>query len=91
MFSFGNNPFWNFGYQGSPAVKTLLEKPDLTLDDLLDEEGLLLELKTLNSKLFDFLLIESNFKQLIDNVIREPGVEDLEMNQTKYFKFLPLF
>jgi len=48
-----NNPFWNFGYQGSPAVKTLLEKPDLTLDDLLDEEGLLLELKTLNSKLFD--------------------------------------
>lgn len=82
-----NNPFWNFGYQGSPAVKTLLEKPDLTLDDLLDEEGLLLELKTLNSKLFDFLLIESNFKQLIDNVIREPGVEDLEMNQTKYFKY----
>lgn len=65
MFSFGYlfsfskplilcsyNSFWNF-MQGSPAVQELLNKPDLKVDDLLEEDGLMLELKTLNQKLLN--------------------------------------
>jgi len=51
-----HNSFWNFSFQGSAAVQALLEKSDLTLDDLLEEDGLLTELKTLNQKLFDLYL-----------------------------------
>jgi len=39
--------------QGSAAVQELLSRSDLKLEDLLDEEGLSLELKTQNQKLFD--------------------------------------
>ena len=36
---------------GSAAVQQLLEKPDLTLDELLDEDGVQMELKTNNQRL----------------------------------------
>lgn len=38
---------------GSPAVQELLNKPNLTVEELLEEDGLLLELKTLNQKLLN--------------------------------------
>jgi len=38
---------------GSPAVQELLNKPDLTIDELLEEDGLLIELKSLNQKLLN--------------------------------------
>jgi hypothetical protein len=87
MFSFGHNSFWNFSFQGSAAVQSLLEKSDLTLDDLLEEDGLLTELKTLNQKLFDFLLTEETFKQLISYVIHEPNPEDIHTNSKRCFKY----
>ena len=37
--------------QGSPAVQELLNKADLKVEELLEEDGLLLELKTQNQKL----------------------------------------
>ena len=45
--------FWAFGMQGSAAVQELLTKTDLELEELLDEEGLQMELKTNNSRLFE--------------------------------------
>lgn len=39
--------------QGSPAVQDLLNKPDLKVEELLEEDGLLLELKTMNQKLLN--------------------------------------
>ncbi len=38
---------------GSPAVQDLLNRPDLTIEELLEEDGLLLELKTNNQKLLN--------------------------------------
>lgn len=86
MLSFGYNSFWNFMH-GSPAVQELLNKPDLTIDDLLEEDGLLIELKSLNQKLLNFLLQEDNFKQLTQYVIQEPDVEEAKVNQKKCYKY----
>lgn len=36
---------------GSRAVQELLNKPELEIDELLEEDGLLSELKTLNQRL----------------------------------------
>lgn len=49
---FSYNSFWNFMH-GSPAVQELLNRPNLTVEELLEEDGLLLELKTLNQKLLN--------------------------------------
>jgi hypothetical protein len=46
---------------GSPAVQELLNKKDLTIEDLLDEEGLSLEVKANNSKLFQLKIIIFHF------------------------------
>lgn len=86
MFSFGYNSFWNFMH-GSPAVQELLNRPNLTVEELLEEDGLLLELKTLNQKLLNFLLKEENFKRLMYYVITEPDPEEAKINQKKCYKY----
>lgn len=53
--------FWRFGaYASISAIDTILDKPDFTLEDLLDEGDLIQELKQHNAKLVEYL--------------REPGV-----------------
>jgi len=47
---FSYNSFWNFG---SVAVQELLTKSDLQLDELLEEEGLILEVKSQNQNLYE--------------------------------------
>lgn len=83
----GYNSFWNFSLQGSAAVQELLAKKDLKLEDLLDEEGLNVEMKTLNQKLFEFLLSPDNFKKLINYAIAIPDLDDFDFDQKKYYKY----
>ena len=93
------NQFWNFSIQGSAAVQELLNKKDLKLEDLLDEDGLTVEMKTLNQKLFDlwyislgpllnlFSLLEpTNFKKLISYAISEPDLSEFEFDQKRMYK-----
>jgi serine/threonine-protein phosphatase 6 regulatory subunit 3 len=56
-----------FGFHQSSTLDSLLEKEDLNLSELLDEEELLQECKAHNSKLLDFLV--SNVSLLLDNII----------------------
>jgi len=87
MFQLGYNQFWNFSIQGSAAVQELLNKKDLKLEDLLDEDGLTVEMKTLNQKLFDFLLEPTNFKKLISYAISEPDLSEFEFDQKRMYKY----
>jgi len=84
MYSFGYNSFWNFG---SVAVQELLTKSDLQLDELLEEEGLILEVKSQNQNLYEFLLKEENFKELISCAITIPDAELHQNNQKKLYKY----
>ncbi|KAL7747225.1 sporulation-induced protein [Sorochytrium milnesiophthora] len=47
--------FWRFGFQTASAIDGLLDKSDLTLEELLDEVELLQECKTKNQKLPDIV------------------------------------
>lgn len=44
--------FWRFGFNSS-ALDTLLDKEDVTLEDVLEEEDLLQEAKSMNPKLIE--------------------------------------
>ena len=68
--------FWRFGgYSSVSTVDTLLDKPDVTLEELLDDSELIQELKQHNSKLIEYLREDQVLKRLMDYVIA-PGLED---------------
>lgn len=62
--------FWRFGgYANVSTLNTLLEKPDVTLEEVLDESDLIQELKQSNSKLIEFLRDENVLRKLLELVV----------------------
>ena len=71
--------FWRFGgYANVSTLNTILEKPDVTLEEVLDESDLIQELKQSNSKLIEFLRDENVLRKLLDLVVepQAPRPED---------------
>ncbi|CAG8442666.1 6534_t:CDS:10 [Ambispora leptoticha] len=62
--------FWRFGLNPS-AIDGLLDKEDLTLQELLEEDDLLQECKTQNNKLIDYLRRPNILSQLLQYIIQE--------------------
>lgn len=62
--------FWRFGgYANISAVDTLLEKSDVTLEELLDEGDLIQELKSHNTKLIEYLREDTILERLLEYVV----------------------
>jgi len=69
--------FWRFGgYANISTLDTLLDKPDVTLEELLDESDLIQELKAQNAKLIEFLRDDSVIERLLEYVIAPKGPQD---------------
>ncbi|KAK4959009.1 sporulation-induced protein [Elasticomyces elasticus] len=68
--------FWRFGgYANISTLDTILDKPDVTVEELLDESDLIQELKQQNSKLIEFLRDEPVLKKLLTYVITDEAPE----------------
>jgi len=62
--------FWRFGgYANVSAVDTLLDKPDFTLEELLEESDLIQELKNHNTKLIEYLREDAVLERLLEYVV----------------------
>ncbi|CAZ86539.1 unnamed protein product [Tuber melanosporum] len=62
--------FWRFGgYANISTLDAILEKPDVTLEDLLEESDLIQELKQQNAKLIEFLRREDVMWKLLEYVV----------------------
>ncbi|SAM04452.1 hypothetical protein [Absidia glauca] len=57
--------FWRFGFHNPSAVDTLLEREDVLLEEVLEEEELLQEAKSHNQKLVNFLCQPANCEKLL--------------------------
>ena len=64
--------FWKFDLHTSSHLDTLLEREDLSLPELLDEEDVLQECKVVNRKLLDFLLRPLHLQAMVAWVTQEP-------------------
>lgn len=77
--------FWRFGgYASISAIDAILEKPEFTLEDLLEEQDLIQELKSHNAKLIEYLRDEKTLQKLLEHVIapkQEPAAEADGQNQ----------
>ncbi|CAG8482913.1 23181_t:CDS:10 [Rhizophagus irregularis] len=62
--------FWRFGLNHS-AIDGLLDKEDLTLEELLDEDDLLQECKAHNNKLIEYLREPLRLSQLLNYITRD--------------------
>ena len=64
--------FWRFGGDANVSpINTILENPDVTLEDVLDESDLIQELKQSNSKLIEFLRDDNVLRRLLELVTAE--------------------
>lgn len=81
--------FWRFGnYASISSIDTILDKPDVTVEELLDESDLIQELKQQNSKLIEFLREEPVLHKLLryvasDKAPDEPNQQEDEDDKEK--------
>ncbi|KAA8648737.1 uncharacterized protein ATNIH1004_004622 [Aspergillus tanneri] len=69
--------FWRFGgYASISSIDTLLDRPEVSLEELLDESELIQELKQHNTKLIEYLRDDNVLKRLMDYVIAPSLVND---------------
>ena len=75
--------FWRFGgYSNISTIDTLLDKPPVKLEDLLEEADLIQELKSHNTKLIEYLRDETNLHALLHYVVAPgPSAEAEEVEQ----------
>ncbi|CAH2319193.1 serine threonine- phosphatase 6 regulatory subunit 1 isoform X1 [Pelobates cultripes] len=76
--------FWKFDLHTSSHVDTLLEREDVTLFELLDEEDVLQECKVVNRKLVDFLVQPQHMEELVTCITEEPPDDVDEKMRYKY-------
>ncbi|KAF9597564.1 hypothetical protein IFM89_019882 [Coptis chinensis] len=65
-------------------VDSILDKEDFTLEELLDEEGILQECKTRNSRLINFLRDRAQVEQLLRYIVEEASVDAESKRVFKY-------
>lgn len=75
--------FWKFDLNTTSHVDKLLDKQDVTLRELMDEDDLLQECKAQNRKLVDFLCQPSCLEELVSLTTHEPP---LDMDEKVRFK-----
>lgn len=76
--------FWKFNHASSPHIETLLNKEDVTLHELMDEEDILQECKVQNKKLIDYLIRPDVMEELVTLTTIEPSGEVDEKVRYKY-------
>ncbi|XP_017753161.1 PREDICTED: serine/threonine-protein phosphatase 6 regulatory subunit 3 isoform X2 [Eufriesea mexicana] len=76
--------FWANNYVSSPNIEALLNKEDVTLHELMDEEDILQECKSQNKKLIEFLTRADVMEELIILTTKEPSTDIEERWRYKY-------
>uniref|UniRef100_A0A674CZ78 Protein phosphatase 6, regulatory subunit 2b n=1 Tax=Salmo trutta TaxID=8032 RepID=A0A674CZ78_SALTR len=75
--------FWKFDLHMSSQLEALLEKDDVTLTELMEEEDVLQECKAQNRRLLVFLSQDTSMQELLHLITTEPPAG---LEETKRFK-----
>ncbi|XP_041355125.1 serine/threonine-protein phosphatase 6 regulatory subunit 3-like isoform X2 [Gigantopelta aegis] len=76
--------FWKFNLMTSSHIDTLLEKEDVTLSELMDEDDILQECKAQNRKLIDFVVRPEHMEEMVRLITQEPPDDVDEKLRFKY-------
>lgn len=67
--------FWKFDLNTTSHVDKLLDKEDVTLRELMDEDDTLQECKAQNRKLLDFLCRQQCMEELVGLITQDPPAD----------------
>ncbi|XP_077614196.1 serine/threonine-protein phosphatase 6 regulatory subunit 2 isoform X5 [Crocuta crocuta] len=76
--------FWKFDLNTTSHVDKLLDKEDVTLRELLDEDDVLQECKAQNQKLLGFLCRQQCMEELVSLITEDPPLDMEEKVRFKY-------
>uniref|UniRef100_A0A7M4FTZ2 Protein phosphatase 6 regulatory subunit 2 n=1 Tax=Crocodylus porosus TaxID=8502 RepID=A0A7M4FTZ2_CROPO len=76
--------FWKFDLNTTSHVDKLLDKEDVTLHELMDEDDILQECKAQNRKLLDFICQQQCMEDLVNLITHEPPMDMEEKVRFKY-------
>jgi len=76
--------FWKFNILTSSKIDSLLEKEDITLKELMEEDDVLQECKSQNKKLVEFLTKKETMEDLMNFIVKEPIDDEDEKVRYKY-------
>uniref|UniRef100_A0A3P9JHI6 Serine/threonine-protein phosphatase 6 regulatory subunit 2 n=1 Tax=Oryzias latipes TaxID=8090 RepID=A0A3P9JHI6_ORYLA len=76
--------FWKFDLHTSSHLEALLDKEDVTLKELMDEEDVLQECKAQNRRLLLFLCQDNCMQELVHLITTEPPAGGEETKRFKY-------
>nr|XP_036862538.1 serine/threonine-protein phosphatase 6 regulatory subunit 2 isoform X2 [Manis javanica] len=76
--------FWKFDLNTTSHVDKLLDREDVTLRELMDEDDILQECKAQNQKLLDFLCRQQCMEELVGLVTQDPPLDMEEKVRFKY-------
>ncbi|XP_043824363.1 serine/threonine-protein phosphatase 6 regulatory subunit 2 isoform X2 [Dromiciops gliroides] len=76
--------FWKFDLNTTSHVDKLLDKEDVTLHELMDEDDILQECKAQNRKLLDFLCRQQCMEELVSLITHDPPLDMEEKVRFKY-------
>lgn len=80
--------FWKFDLHTTSHIDQLLDREDVTLRELMEEDDVLQECKAQNRRLLLFLTQEHSMQELVSLITTEPPA-DLE--ERSRFKSVPTF
>lgn len=69
--------FWKFNLISTSHIETILNKENVTLQELMDEDDILQECKAQNKNLIDFLIRPEIMEEMVNLIINEP-IDDLD-------------
>ncbi|XP_020838516.1 serine/threonine-protein phosphatase 6 regulatory subunit 2 isoform X1 [Phascolarctos cinereus] len=76
--------FWKFDLNTTSHVDKLLDREDVTLHELMDEDDILQECKAQNRKLLDFLCKQQCMEELVSLITHDPPLDMEEKVRFKY-------
>nr|XP_023664820.1 serine/threonine-protein phosphatase 6 regulatory subunit 2-like isoform X2 [Paramormyrops kingsleyae] len=76
--------FWKFDLHNTSNVDKLLDKDDVTLHELMDEDDVLQECKAQNRRLLTFLSQDSCMQEMVALITREPPLDLEEKLRFRY-------
>ncbi|KAM8972119.1 serine/threonine-protein phosphatase 6 regulatory subunit 2 isoform 2-T2 [Pelodytes ibericus] len=76
--------FWKFDLNTTSHVDKLLDKEDVSLQELMEEDDLLQECKAQNRRLLDFLCQPQCMEQLVQLITQKPPIDMEERVRFKY-------
>ncbi|KAJ1726051.1 sporulation-induced protein, partial [Coemansia biformis] len=73
---------WRFGLQHASNIDKLLDKEDLTLEEVLNDMDLMQEIREQNPKVISYLVQPHNMKQMVDYIATEEFFKFAKMAST---------